>query len=68
MTHKVTTLRIAVSAVLAAATIISIGAVCYKPAYQAEADHTAASNSSRSAQLSDPSGRLLRVHLSLRNW
>jgi hypothetical protein len=43
------------SARLAAATIISIDAVYYKPTYQADADHTVASNS-RSAQLPDPSG------------
>jgi hypothetical protein len=66
MTRKVTTLRTVVSAVLAAAAIISIGAVYYKPTYQAEADHIVASNSG-SAQLPDPSGRLLRVHLLLRN-
>ncbi len=65
MTRKVITLRIVVSTMLAA--IISIGAVHYKPTYQAEADHTVASNSGN-AQLPDPSGRLLRVHLLLRDW
>jgi hypothetical protein len=60
MTLKAITLRIVVSSVLAAATTISIGAVYYKPIYQAEADHTAAS-----AQLPDLSGRLSRVHLLL---
>jgi len=65
MTQKVITSRFFVSAVLAAATIISIGLVYYKPAYQAEAHHTVASNS-RSAELPDPDWRLSRVHLLLR--
>jgi hypothetical protein len=64
MTQKVITLKFAVPTVLAAATIISIGAVYYKPTFQAEVDYTVASNSG-SAQLPDPSGRLSRVHLLL---